>query len=74
MRADIFGKPIVRMHFEEAGTLGTAIIAGVSVGCYGSLREATNALCAVDFCYEPGMKNHEYYSEWKRDFSSFMIC
>ncbi len=63
MRADIFGKPIARMRFEEAGTLGTAIVAGVSAGCYRSLREATNALCAVDRYYEPNAANHEFYSE-----------
>jgi xylulokinase len=63
MRADIFGKPIARMRFEEAGTLGTAIVAGVSSGCYRSLREATEALCAVDRYYEPDAANHEIYTE-----------
>jgi xylulokinase len=63
MRADIFGKPIVRMRFEEAGTLGTGIVAGVSAGCYGSLRDATDALCVIDRCYEPNPKHHKLYSE-----------
>lgn len=68
MRADIFGKPIARMRFEEAGTLGTAIVAGVSAGCYRSLREATDALCAVDRYYEPDARNHEIYSDQYRKY------
>lgn len=63
MRADIFGKPIARMRFEEAGTLGTAIVAGVASGCYASLQEATDVLCAVDRYYEPDTGTHEIYSE-----------
>jgi len=63
MRADIFGKPIVRMRFEEAGTLGTAIVAGVASGCYRSLKEAADMLCKVDRCYEPNAANHQLYTE-----------
>lgn len=63
IRADIFGKKVVAMNYEEAGTLGTAILAGVASGCYTSIQEAANALNQAKTCYYPNEKVNEYYTE-----------
>jgi xylulokinase len=63
IRADIFGKKVVAMNYEEAGTLGTAILAGVATGCYTSIQEAANALNQVKTCFYPDEKTNEYYTE-----------
>lgn len=63
IRADIFGKKVVAMNYEEAGTLGTAILAGVASGCYTSVQEAANTLNQVKTCYYPNEKANQYYTE-----------
>ena len=63
IRADIFGKKVVAMSYEEAGTLGTAILAGVASGCYSSVQEAANTLNKIKTCYYPDEKANKYYNE-----------
>ena len=63
IRADIFGKTITAMNYEEAGTLGTAILAGVAAGYYPSVHEAANKLNQVKTYYFPNEKNSKYYTE-----------
>lgn len=63
IRADIFGKKVVAMNYEEAGTLGTAILAGVASGCYTSVKEAANTLNQVKTTYYPDEKANSYYAE-----------
>lgn len=63
IRADIFGKIITAMDYEEAGTLGTAILAGLAAGIYPSINEAANKLNQVKTSYFPNDKNSQHYSE-----------
>ncbi|NLJ40907.1 MAG: xylulose kinase [Clostridiales bacterium] len=63
IRADILGKKIAAMEFEEAGTLGTAILAGVAAGSYDSISEAASALSKIKNYYYPDGKRREYYNE-----------
>ncbi len=63
IRADIFGKTIVSMECEEAGTLGTAMLAGVASGCYSSITEAADALVKAKAYYYPNERNHQFYTE-----------
>ncbi|NLC39930.1 MAG: xylulose kinase, partial [Clostridiaceae bacterium] len=63
IRADIFGKKITAMNYEEAGTLGTAILAGVAAGYYPSVHEAASKLNQVKTYYLPNKINSEYYSD-----------
>ena len=53
IRADVLGKPVVRMKNLDAGVLGAAILAGVGVGMFGSIKEAASALVASDRVFEP---------------------
>ena len=63
IKADILGRPISTLYVTEATSLGTAILAGVASGEYGSVEEAADALVRVKDTYEPDPKLHEVYTE-----------
>jgi xylulokinase len=63
IKADIMGRRIVTLDVDEAGTLGTAILAGVATGVYKSLESAVDALVRVKNEYYPDGKNHDIYME-----------
>lgn len=63
IRADVFNKKISAMRFEEAGTLGTAILAGVAAGCFESYIEASKEIPKIKNNYYPDQKNNAFYNE-----------
>ncbi|MBN2050668.1 MAG: hypothetical protein JW760_09505 [Spirochaetales bacterium] len=63
IRADVFGKPVIQMGVEEAGTLGCAIMAGKAAGVYSSYDEGVNAAVKIARVFEPNRKKHGFYKE-----------
>lgn len=63
IRADIIGKNVVCLNIEEAGTLGSAMLAGFATGIYKSLEEARSALVKVKKVYCPNPSNGAIYKE-----------
>ena len=61
IRADILQRPVITMACEEAGTLGTAILAGTATGVYASVGEACDKLVRTRKAFEPAHKNSAYY-------------
>ncbi|UVC09270.1 carbohydrate kinase [Rhizobium sp. TH2] len=53
IRADVLGKPVMRLKNLDAGVLGAAILAGVGTGLFSSIRQAAAALVAIDRSFEP---------------------
>ncbi len=53
IRADVLGRPIKRMKMRAAGVLGAALMAGVGVGVFGSLREAAKKFVTADRVFAP---------------------
>ncbi len=68
MKADIMNKKIEVLEVDEAGTLGTIILAGVAIGLYPSLEEAARQLVKVRKIYTPLPKMHEFYTEKYRKY------
>lgn len=70
IKADIMGRKIEVMEMEEAGTLGTAMLAGVAAGIYPSLESAVGKLVKVKKEFYPDTRAHkvynEYYDSYKR--------
>lgn len=74
IRADILGLPVMTMACEEAGTLGTAILAGTSTGIFGSLEEACSSLVHVKKTFEPNAGYREFYqSQFEKYVSLFEL-
>lgn len=63
IRADVFGKPVVQMHVEEAGTLGCAIMAAKADGIYSSFDEGAKSTVRSARVFEPDQNNHAVYKE-----------
>ncbi len=63
IRADIFDIPVDVLEFEEAGTLGAAILAGAACGVYKDLEDGVNSLVRIKKTYYPNKKNRDIYKE-----------
>lgn len=74
IKADIMGRTIETLHVEEAGTLGTAIIAGRATGIYPSDNDAIKMLVkGKDIFYpEPSVQTEyeEKYQKYKKMYKS----
>ncbi len=63
IKADIFGIPFVSLKVTEAGTLGTAILAGIAINEYASLNEAVERLVKTGEIIEPNLEKQKIYQE-----------
>jgi len=59
--ADVFGLPACRLHTSNLAALGAAIDAAVSVGVYGTFREAVENMVKVGDRFAPGEANVKIY-------------
>ncbi|MGE5605419.1 MAG: FGGY-family carbohydrate kinase [Bacteroidota bacterium] len=70
LKADVIGKKIVALNINEAGTTGTAIIAGTATGVYKSMDEALQWLVKPKKEFYPTDGYHQiyagYYQKYKR--------
>jgi xylulokinase len=61
IKADVIGKPIVRLAAEEAAALGTAILGGVGIGLFGSVADACSRMVSTEKRFTPNPANREVY-------------
>ncbi|QGQ98752.1 hypothetical protein EHS13_29675 [Paenibacillus psychroresistens] len=61
MKADIMGRKVETLAISEAGTMGTAILAGIASGVYPSYETAVEQLVKVKRTYYPNPKITEIY-------------
>lgn len=61
LKADIFGRPVVRAAHTEAGTLGAAILAGVATGEFASFQEGVAAFAGEGKTFQPDPEKTERY-------------
>ena len=59
--ADIMGRPFVRPRITEAGTLGSAIIAGVGGGVFDSYEDGVEAMVRLEQGFEPNPQQQALY-------------
>ncbi len=59
--ADVCGKPVTRSASPEATCLGAAILAAVSAGLYGSVREAAAGMVRLGESYHPDPARRAFY-------------
>jgi len=61
--ADILGKPLIRSEVKEAGALGAAILAGIGIGLYSDVKEASKAVSRTSDVFEPDNIRKQQYQE-----------
>ena len=61
LKADITGKRVVITKAREEACLGAAIVAGVGIGLFRDVQEASSQMVATDAQFEPNKANTEKY-------------
>lgn len=61
MKADVLQLPIVALSTVNAGTVGSAMLTGVAVGCFESLEQAAETMVEQKAVYHPRPHIHEQY-------------
>ena len=75
IKADVTRRTVELTKVSELGCLGAAILAGIGVGTFSSLKEASRSIVSVTQEVASNPKNHRTYSElfgvYKENFSKF---
>ena len=61
MKADILNVPMVALSTVDAGTVGSAMLTGIAVGCFKNLNEAMECMVEFKEVYQPNQEMHEKY-------------
>ena len=61
MKADILNIPITELKTVDAGTVGSAILTGIAVGCFTDLADAATHMIEKKKVYYPQIDMHKKY-------------
>lgn len=69
LRADVLGRPVLRVEGRDPGAIGAAVMAGVATGAMSDLATATKALVRPDRVFTPqereGKRADARYALWR---------
>ena len=63
MKADALDMPITALKTVDAGTVGSAMLTGIAVGCFTDLQDAAAHMVEKREVYKPRKEMHEKYQE-----------
>lgn len=63
MKADMLNVPITALATVDAGTVGSAMLTGIAVGCFQDLAEAAACMVEKKVIYTPRTEMHEKYQK-----------
>jgi xylulokinase len=63
MKADALGIPVATLESDEAGTVGSAMLTGIVVGCFQDLEDAKEHMVKIKSYYYPREEQHQMYQE-----------
>ncbi|WP_138263150.1 FGGY-family carbohydrate kinase [[Clostridium] hylemonae] len=61
IRADVFGLPVCRMEYTEAGAKGCMLLAASALGIYKNEKEAFHKTSRIEKTFYPDKDRHEQY-------------
>ncbi len=61
MKADVLNLPIVALETVDAGTVGSAMLTGIAIGCFKDLDDAAKYMVQKKKTYVPNSEMHEKY-------------
>ncbi len=61
MKADMLNVPIAALQTADAGTVGSAMLTGIAVGCFQDLQDAAVHMVEKKQVYYPRQEMHEKY-------------
>lgn len=66
IKASVLGKNVVTLKQNETACLGSAVFAGLAIGVYNSIKDATDALVIKNLSYSPKYNGYDkLYKEYK---------
>jgi sugar (pentulose or hexulose) kinase len=68
LKANMMERKVVTLKVSEAGTVGTAILAGTACGAYDSVKSAVKSLVRTKRAYSPDSRHRAIY---RRDFERY---
>lgn len=63
LTADIFNLPALRLHTNEASSLGAAIAASVGLGLHSDLKSAVSAMTRIEKVFTPQKDSQQIYDQ-----------
>lgn len=63
IKADVTGRTMQVTEVSEFGCLGAAILAGIGVGIFSDIREATRSAVSIAQEFTSNVENHRTYSK-----------
>lgn len=63
MKADILNLPITALKTSDTGTVGSAMLTGIALGCFADLKDAAGHMIEKSVTYYPRSQVHEKYME-----------
>ncbi len=63
MKADALGVPVAVLESDEAGTVGSAMLTGIVVGCFKDLEDAKDHMVRIKSYYYPREVQHKMYQK-----------
>lgn len=63
MKADVLNIPLTALKTSNAGTVGSAMLTGIAVGCFANLEDAAAHMVEKTKVYTPDEKMHKKYME-----------
>ncbi len=63
MKADMLGVPMTALKTVDAGTVGSAMLTGVAIGCFADLKEAATYMVEETKTFYPRPEMHEKYEK-----------
>lgn len=67
MKADMLNMPVAALETADAGTVGSAMLTGIAVGCFSGLEDAADRMVKIKKIYRPRQDRHEkYYSVYQK--------
>ncbi|MEM1558168.1 MAG: FGGY family carbohydrate kinase [Thermoproteota archaeon] len=61
LKADVIGMRIRIPQVEDSAAMGAALLAGIGIGQYPSIKKAVESTVRIKKTYEPNMLNHSIY-------------
>jgi xylulokinase len=63
IKADVTGRPVQLTKVNELGCLGSAVLAGIGVGAFSNLEEASRSAVSITQEFASNTENHRIYSK-----------
>jgi len=71
IRADVLGIPLHRVECLDTGAVGAAIMAGIGIGHYRSIAEASGSLVRIERTFQPDPGKSDRY---QRMMSRYLVA